>query len=274
MEVKSFPAKILLFGEYTIINGGSALAIPFWKYSGQWQHTERGRNLNDFYAYLETIEGSDIVAIETARAKDQTYNSTIPLGYGLGSSGSLSAAAFDLFFPAKSENLDSTRHTLAEIESFFHGNSSGMDPLACYYQKAVHVRDGQITLRDDLTLPKNLKLLDSHKNRVSKPLIEHFKIRVESDDFYEAEITALSKFNDRIIEELLIGRDISSSFREISRLQLELFIRMIPTKLRDLWKEGLATDKFYLKLSGAGGGGYFLVYEVEEGSVEGLEELS
>jgi mevalonate kinase len=31
----NFPAKLILFGEYTIINNSTALAIPFEKYQGK-----------------------------------------------------------------------------------------------------------------------------------------------------------------------------------------------------------------------------------------------
>jgi len=270
MEASTFPAKILLFGEYTVINGGAALAVPFWKYSGQWKNDEDGKSLLSFYDHLETLDEADIEKIVNARANHLTYHSNIPQGYGLGSSGSLSAAAFSDLFVQKERTIETTRTILAEIESFFHGNSSGMDPLTCFYQKPVYIKEGQITLLDELNLPSQLKLLDSKKTRFSKPLIEHFKIRVDADPDYESDIAALSKFNSRVIEETITGRDIASTFKEISSLQYDLFIRMIPIKLRELWQEGLATDKYYLKLSGAGGGGYYLVYEKEEGSLEGL----
>jgi len=273
MKTPAFPAKLLLFGEYTIINGGSALAIPLWKFSGQWKEEQTGRNLNDFYEHLLTLEGSDISAIKKAKELNQTFQSSIPLGYGLGSSGSLSAAAYAAFFKKTDDDLKQTRSKLADIESFFHGKSSGMDPLTCYYQKPVYIKEGEINLLESLELPSQLKLLDSHKSRVSKPLIEHFKIRIDSEAEYEANVTALSRFNDRIIEELIAGKVIRSSFKEISSLQYELFIRMIPVKLRELWKKGLDTDQYYVKLSGAGGGGYFLVYENEAGVIKGLVEI-
>lgn len=274
MTDKSYPAKILLFGEYTVITGGSALAIPFWKYSGHWQKNEKGKSLGTFFEHLETIEGVDLTQLSEAKKEDFTFGSSIPQGYGLGSSGSLSAAAYDLFFHKdQADEITETRKVLAEIENFFHGNSSGMDPLTCYYQKPVHIKEGTIELLDNIEIPKQLKLLDSKKTRHSKPLIDHFKIRLDADPDYEVDVAALSKFNSRIIAELIAGQDISASFREISSLQFELFIRMIPQKLRSIWQEGLSSDKYYMKLSGAGGGGFFLVYEREEGALDGLIDI-
>ena len=38
----------------------------------------------------------------------------------------------------------------------------------------------------------------------------------------------------------------------------ENFQPMIPKLYRDLWKEGIDTNSYYLKLCGSGGGGYIL----------------
>lgn len=263
MKMKSFPAKLLLFGEYTIIVGGAAIALPFWKYSGQWKEELGGHSLAEFYKHLLGIRGADVSAIETA-TKTLQYKSSIPLGYGLGSSGSLTAAAYSLFFPDReSLTLHETKAKLSEIESFFHGQSSGLDPLTCYYQQPVYFKNNDIRLLDSLVLPTQLKLLDSKKSRVSKPLIQQFKLQLENDAAYKTAVTELSNYNERIIAALLAKENIAALFKKISTLQYELFVRMIPAPIRTVWHEGLKTDKYYVKLSGAGGGGYFLVYEKE-----------
>ena len=42
---KKFPAKLLLFGEYTVTHGGRGLAIPFFDMFGHWQKSvEKGPN--------------------------------------------------------------------------------------------------------------------------------------------------------------------------------------------------------------------------------------
>ena len=47
-------------------------------------------------------------------------------------------------------------------------------------------------------------------------------------------------------------------FRELSHFQINFFTPMVPSLLRDLWREGLDRDDYYLKLCGAGGGGLFI----------------
>jgi mevalonate kinase len=46
--------------------------------------------------------------------------------------------------------------------------------------------------------------------------------------------------------------------KELSRLALEHFSPMIPNQFHQLWREGIESNSYYLKLCGSGGGGYFL----------------
>jgi len=58
--------------------------------------------------------------------------------------------------------------------------------------------------------------------------------------------------------------DFDKSFKEISQIQLESFRDMIPASVISVWEKGLYNDDYYFKLSGAGGGGYYLVYKNTE----------
>jgi len=44
----------------------------------------------------------------------------------------------------------------------------------------------------------------------------------------------------------------------LSKVVLDHFKPMIPTEFHELWREGLKTNDYYLKLCGSGGGGYIL----------------
>jgi len=48
---------------------------------------------------------------------------------------------------------------------------------------------------------------------------------------------------------------------------------MIPADIKPLWQKGLEDDSYYFKLSGAGGGGYFLVHTRDKHSISGLESI-
>ena len=68
------------------------------------------------------------------------FDSSIPQGYGVGSSGALVAAIYDHYADDKITVLENlTREKLlrlksifSKMESFFHGKSSGLDPLNSY----------------------------------------------------------------------------------------------------------------------------------------------
>ena len=68
------------------------------------------------------------------------FDSSIPQGYGVGSSGALVASIYDQYAADKITVLENlTRDKLLKLkqifalmESFFHGKSSGLDPLNSY----------------------------------------------------------------------------------------------------------------------------------------------
>jgi mevalonate kinase len=62
--------------------------------------------------------------------------------------------------------------------------------------------------------------------------------------------------NELLIESIL-GKgeaDPGRLVKLLSEFQLKYFRRMIPDKVLELWKEGLISDGYYLKLNGSGGG--------------------
>ena len=99
---RAYPAKLLLFGEYTIIVGGQALATPLPLFQGRWAKAQAHESPVDlqqklpaFLDYLRQREWARSFRLDAfARDLEQAYYfaSTIPLGYGAGSSGALCAA--------------------------------------------------------------------------------------------------------------------------------------------------------------------------------------
>ncbi len=255
-----YPAKVLLFGEYTIINGGSALAIPLNTYGGNWVRHNEDTGLLNFFEYLRDLSDVDQKLVEQAISENWLFQSNIPMGCGIGSSGALTAATYDALFIKNIQAPTEIKHKLSEIESFFHGRSSGMDPLTSYLNSPILVRREEVELIDKLPDLDQLYLYDSGRKRNSKPLIEYYQMMIDADTSFKNAVLALSRFNDRIIQELIQKQDISRTFKEISEIEYEHFSRMIPNELKTIWKAGLDSDQYYMKLSGAGGGGFFLVH--------------
>ena len=133
LKTRKYYSKILLFGEYTILNGSKAIAIPFERFFGQWKLSgdeNASESLAHLKSYLECLEDRMVDHIDfdswNLLNRDKLFfDSNIPMGYGAGSSGSVTAAVFDQFYTGKEQmSLEKLRANLALIESCFHGASS------------------------------------------------------------------------------------------------------------------------------------------------------
>src|SRR5690606_29330437 len=146
---------ILLFGEYGIIKDSKGLSIPYNFYNGalklEGNESEEAKKSNaslkkfaDYLADLQTTQ-PELVSFDMDRLRTDIYagmyfDSSIPQGYGVGSSGALVAAIYDQYAHDKITVLENlTREKLltlkgifSAMESFFHGKSSGLDPLNSY----------------------------------------------------------------------------------------------------------------------------------------------
>ncbi len=149
MKGPLFYSKILLFGEYGIIKDSKGLSIPYNFYNGALKKDNNlskeakasNESLKRFADYLSNINKDlvtfDIDALNQDIAQGMFFDSSIPQGYGVGSSGALVAAIYDKYADEKITVLENlTRDKLlklkaifSEMESFFHGKSSGLDPL-------------------------------------------------------------------------------------------------------------------------------------------------
>lgn len=279
---KTFYSKILLFGEYTVIDGSAAVAVPYNKYGGSWSQTpnlnENGiEKLKKYLSaeyYAGRVENIDFDTLERDMNNGLSFNSSIPTGYGLGSSGSLSAAFFHKYFKKTDlYTLAQLKETLALIESCFHGNSSGIDPLVSYLNLPVLSHpDGDIELIDanrDSFL-SDMFIVDTGKSRETAPLVEAYKHTKKVHEGFANETTKLANLTDQLITTYILGdrEEYSVRFKEFSEKQLEVLYFLVDDKYQKLWKEGLETDAFYMKLCGAGGGGCMLVHVKDKNKSE------
>ena len=109
MENRKYNGKVILFGEYSMIFGSEALLIPYYSAFGEWtsvinRPSERGfesnKNLFKFYDYLcknDRFRILDLRRFEMELNAGLYFDSNIPLGYGVGSSGALVAATYDRY---------------------------------------------------------------------------------------------------------------------------------------------------------------------------------
>jgi mevalonate kinase len=267
-----FPAKLLLFGEYTVLLGGSALAIPEFSYYGKWEIEDSPSNryekiFREWWGYLEkNIPQIDALALAEDWEKGFRFSTNIPAGYGLGSSGVLSAIVMHYYgYPSiKSEGLNKIRSVLARMESFFHGTSSGLDPLVSYFKKAFYAKDGEfIPLESSIDLKDwTYHLVDSGKARETSKWVATFQERMTIDMAFKEKVKDLYlPAVDRIIASTLHdpGKDWESELKFISQFQREHFHWLLPPNIQKQWDEKI--ENRYFKICGAGGGGFFLSFE-------------
>ncbi|GJM31062.1 MAG: mevalonate kinase [Saprospiraceae bacterium] len=287
-------AKLLLFGEYTIIHGSQALAIPFSRFKGAWRYApdkkDRQKNLVAFAKYLSKgmdsknpIVQLDIDLLEQDLEEGLYFKSNIPVGYGLGSSGALCAAVYDRYaldpyHRKDAKNYPELKESLAWMERFFHGSSSGIDPFICYLKQPVLLGGKRpVRLRkfpDTEDLPFHLFLLNTGKARQTQPLVNLFLKNYEQKKYCKKIEKVLVPTVEEAIDNFLKEewKSLIKRFREISELQWTYFRDMIPDTVAPLWKKGIESGDFSLKLCGAGGGGYMLGLTKDTSVLKKLEK--
>jgi mevalonate kinase len=276
MEGRHFFSKLLLFGEYTVLLGSDALALPFRGFSGHFAWGSSQVDAADGLAVLfehvsvhpELSALIDLQSWETDLQKGLYFASTIPAGYGLGSSGALVAACYERYAKEKSGDLDALKRWLAGMENAFHGASSGMDPLVSYTGQALLFKaGGEITPIPHWQAPQSLYLLDTSLARSTSQYVALFKSKMASDPSFRAALEELKMLNQAAISSLNYEESgmIENLFTQISALQLTCFRDFIPESIQPLWEKGLREKSYYMKLCGAGGGGMMLVLAPQNG---------
>jgi len=268
----TYPSKLLLFGEYTILKGGRALAIPYHRYHGVIK-PEASNEMNSSQKALRLWASEvqhQIFSFEFDKERfindlerGMYFSSSIPLGQGLGSSGALTAAIYERYADSEWRNRPTLqlKNELAELESHFHGKSSGLDPLVSLLKTPLLIEREGPTPIDGPSL-KNIFLLHTKQGRETGPLVTKFmeKLKVDRERYiFSNELLPLS---NQTLDLLLDGRndELVAKVQELSAIQREFFEGFIPKELEPLWDRGLESKDFALKVCGAGGGGVFLMF--------------
>lgn len=284
MKGPLFYAKILLFGEYGIIKDSKGLAIPFNSYKGALKTAQHltgeakksNENLLHFYEYLKTLN-SDLVVFDLEAFKNDISNgmyfdSSIPQGYGIGSSGALVASIYDKYATDKITVLENlTRDKLIKLkavfslmESFFHGKSSGLDPLNSYLSLPILINSKENIEATGIPSQKEGKgavfLLDSEQVGETEPMVNIFMNKMKNEGFRKMLHEEFVTYTDACIDDFLKGnvKSLFGNVKNLSKVVLANFKPMIPNAFHKVWEKGIQTNDYYLKLCGSGGGGYIL----------------
>jgi len=285
MKGPLFYSKILLFGEYGIIKDSKGLSIPYNFYNGALKMEDNpsevaqqsNKSLQRFADYLSKIDNALVVFDIQSLNKDVNagmyFDSSIPQGYGVGSSGALVAAIYDKYAQDKitvlenltREKLLSLKAIFSEMESFFHGKSSGLDPLNSYLSLPILINSKENIEATGIPTQSSdgqgaVFLLDSGIIGETAPMVSIFMENMKQEGFRTMLKNQFIKHTDACVDDFLKG-DIKSLFKntkQLSKVVLNNFKPMIPAQFHELWKNGIETNDYYLKLCGSGGGGYIL----------------
>ena len=228
MKGPLFYSKILLFGEYGIIKDSKGLSIPYSFYNGALKMNDNNsdvalksnQNLKSFVSYLKQIDSQvasfDFDKLQSDVDAGMYFDSSIPQGYGVGSSGALVAAIYDKYAYNKITVLENlTREKLlklklvfSEMESFFHGKSSGLDPLNSYLSIPILINSKDNIEAAGIPSQKNegkgaVFLLDSGISGETAPMVSIFMENMKQEGFQTMLKTQFTKHTDACVEDFL-----------------------------------------------------------------------
>ncbi|WP_372473696.1 mevalonate kinase [Capnocytophaga sp. ARDL2] len=287
MKGPLFYSKILLFGEYGIIKDSKGLAIPYNTYNGALKIAsdldEKAKKSNESLAkyalYLKDLQDStpefqlNIEKLQEDINAGMYFDSSIPQGYGVGSSGALVAAIYDKYALNKItvlENLNrdkllQLKELFGKMESFFHGTSSGLDPLNSYLSLPILINSK--THIEPTGIPTQavegkggVFLIDSEMVGETAPMVTIFMDNLKNEGFRTMMKSQFVKYTNLCIDNFLNGdlKNLLSNTKQLSKIALNHFKPMIPEKFHQIWQQGIDSNEYYLKLCGSGGGGYIL----------------
>ena len=193
------------------------------------------------------------------------FNSNIPIASGLGSSGALVSSIINKYskIDLSSIQIEELKKIMSIIESKFHGNSSGFDPLVSFFNKPIMLSAGNIKLLNDLKFPNfKIYLVDSKISSSTLEMIKIFNQKISQEDFLSSYNSSFIKTTNECIYNLMYDSDnFKDSIKNLSEITFKNMNEMIPESLKEIWQEGLKSNKYYMKLCGSGGGGFFLAFD-------------
>ena len=288
--MESFNSKVLLLGEYSALYNSMALVMPYDRFSGQLTFPDgdtknkfafrSNKFLKKFSAFIANHADENFV-LEVKKFEQEIenglfFNSNIPQGYGLGSSGALVVAIFLRYLKKAKEFKDELKNltlgtaqklkkSLGQMESFFHGTSSGLDPLSIILNKPILYRSADEIL--PVSIPESNKdgdniifLLNTNIPRQTSAMMQQFKNFCEEIEFRNKIQNELVNYTNASIQSFLENNSpaLYENLDQLIRFQLEEMKFFIPSPFQNVIKEGMNNGDYFLKICGAGGGGFML----------------
>ena len=200
------------------------------------------------------------------------FESSIPQGYGIGSSGALCASIFSKYSTVfdRTTSIDENKlkylqDIMALMESFYHGTSSGLDPLISYVNRPIYLQGrNKKEVLDGVpeSLLHHFSLVDTGISRKPSPFVHDYMKRVQEGKISEQKLTDFKEMVNLAIQSFLANdlESVGTQMRKISKWEYLNFSKMIPDNFKEMWLEGLESGRYSMKLCGAGGGGFLIKF--------------
>lgn len=285
-------SKVLLFGEYSVLYDSMALVMPLERFSGELTFDTQGIDdptilksneyLKKFCSFIaDRVDESFVLEVKRFEKEIENglfFRSNIPMGSGLGSSGALVAAIFLRYLKKAKEIKDDVKlkfitgetperlkMSLAQMESFFHGTSSGIDPLSIVLNQPILLKDKEHI--DTVEIPKENKegknvvfLVNTGIPRETSNLMTEFKRLCGQPSFMKRMQDEMVYYTNQSIDSFLSNNETRfySDLSHLIQFQLDEMSYFIPEAFKGVVSKGLDNGDYFLKLCGAGGGGFIL----------------
>ena len=289
--MEKFTSKVLIFGEYSLLYNSMALTMPYDKFSGQFAFTNlddknqsanlSNKGLRQLCAHMLEHHTDETFKLNVSKFKTELdkglfFESNIPQGFGLGSSGALVAAIFLRYLERAGDFKDGLKHLTKEkicnlksclggLEGYFHGTSSGIDPLSILINKPLLLKSS--TDISTVKVPQYnsegkhvVFLLNTRLARNTDKLVDKFKQACSQADFKNKLENDLIQFTNAGINNFLKANTegLYHNLDDLVKFQLNEMNYLIPESYQSIVKEGLNSGDYFLKICGSGGGGYML----------------
>jgi len=288
--MESFNSKVLLFGEYSALYNSQALVMPYDRFSGQltfsnddsenkfaYRSNEYLKKFSTFIAnHVDENFVLEVKQFEWEINNGLFFQSNIPQGYGLGSSGALVVAIFLRYLKKAKELKDELKgltvetaqklkKSLGQMESYFHGTSSGLDPLSIILNKPILFKSADDVSPVDIPAKneegKNvIFLVNTGIERQTSIMMTQFK-KLSSDAAFKNKVQSqLVNHTNNSIQSFLNEnpQQLYQNLEQLIQFQLAEMNFFIPEAFQKVISAGIKTGDYFLKLCGAGGGGFML----------------
>jgi mevalonate kinase len=287
----TFNSKVLMFGEYSLLYNSMALTMPYNRFKGKFTFSEFDVNnleaqssnlsLKKFCHHILDNHVDEGFALNVKKFKSEIekglfFDSNIPQGFGLGSSGAIVAAIFLRYIEKASdfkseiksltkEKIYHLKKSLSTLESYFHGSSSGIDPLSILLNQPLLFKSSEDV--SPVEIPafneggKNIVfLLNTGLSRSTSKLVSQFKNSCENTNFKFRMDNELVQYTNNGIQAFLENNsdNLYSNLDKLIRFQLEEMHYLIPEQFKATVEKGLVNGDYFLKICGSGGGGFML----------------